>query len=162
MGDNIYIVIKKLLKRRKEILIMKLMKKVWTAKNKLSQRLYLFTAVVMSALCAAPVPKAFAANKSGKQLVDDLLKEKGNGAFDGATKVTKDVGGSIYVLMRNCGAACLILSIAGLGLGLAVHAGNPQKGAESKDHGINIVMGGCIVFGAISLLAMVVGIAGSI
>lgn len=147
---------------------MKLMKKVWTAKNKLSQRLYLFTAVVMSALCAAPVPKAFAADesggadKSGKDLVNDLLNAKGNGAFKGATQVTKDVGGSIYVLMRNIGAACLILSIVGLGLGIAVHAGNPQKGAESKDHGINIVMGGCIVFGAISLLAMVVGIAGSI
>lgn len=141
---------------------MKLMKKVWTAKNKLSQKMYLFAAVVMSALCAAPVPKAFAASKSGKQLVDDLLKEKGNGAFDGATNVTKDVGGSIYILMRNIGAACLILSIAGLGLGIAVHAGNAQKGAEAKDQGINIVMGGCIVFGAISLLAMVVGIAGSI
>lgn len=142
---------------------MKLMKKAYGIKMKLSRKLYLMQAAALAALCSIPVPAAFAAKEeSGKDMVNGLMTEKGNGAFDSATKVTKDVGASVYVMMRNIGVVCLVISVVVLGLTLALHAGNPQKAAEGKDTGVKIVIGSCFVFGAMSILSIIVGIAGSI
>lgn len=143
---------------------MKLMKKVYGAKQGLSRKLYMMMTAAGMAFMATPIP-AFAAKKksgTGKSMVGDLVNGEGNGAFDNATKVTKDVGASAYILMRNIGAACLVLSIVVLGLTLALHAGNTQKAAEGKDTVVKIVIGACFVFGAMSILSIIVGVAGSI
>lgn len=107
-------------------------------------------------------PKSGGSGSSGKSMVKDLMNGKGNGAFDSATNTAKDVGGSAYVLLRNVGVAALVISIIVLGLTLALHSGNQQKTAEGKDTMVRIVIGSCFVFGAMSILAILVGIAGSI
>lgn len=154
---------------------MKLMKETRRAKMKLSQKMYLLTAMATSALCAVPAPLASAKGKAkkpqatakataktGKALVNNLMNEKGNGTFDNATQVTQDVGGSIYVFMRNIGAICLVVSLATLGLYIAMHAGEGQKMSEGKDSMVSIVEGSLLVFSAMSFIAMIIGFAGSL
>lgn len=141
---------------------MKLMKETRRAKMRLSQKMYLFTAMATSALCAVPAPIASAKGKTGKKLVDDLMKEKGNGTFDNATKAAKGIGGSVYGMMRVVGTVCLVVSLVVLGLSLGLHAGNTQKTAQAKDSMVNIVIGGSLLFGGVSVLAIIIGFAGSI
>lgn len=141
---------------------MKLMKETRRVRMKLSQKMYLLTAMATSALCAVPAPIASAKGKTGKKLVDDLMKEKGNETFDNATKVTQDVGASIYVFMRNIGAVCLVVSLATLGLYITMHAGEGQKMSEGKDSVVSIVEGALLVFSTMSFIAMIIGFAGSL
>lgn len=127
--------------------------------------------MLVAMLANSPVACALAKGKkeeeeealgAGEKAVNDLFNAKDNGAFDSGTAVTKDIGASSYKLLISTGGVCLVLALICAGIYSAYHSGNQMKNAENKDWVVRIALGGCIVFGSITLMSIVVGIAGSI
>lgn len=128
-------------------------------------------AVVLTGVFAAASNQlvAFAGEDSGgKGGVDATatLKKMKNGSSDGGTfsdVLSKlfTVGTDLYTVIITISLVCFVISLAVLGISLAMNK-NPQKREENKSHLFTIAIACCIVFGAPTLVLLVVGIVQSI
>lgn len=125
----------------------------------------------LGASAAAALTGVFAA--ASNQLVafagvdaGETLEKMKNGSSDGGT--FKDVlsklftvGTDFYTVVITISLVCFVISLAVLGVSLAMNK-NPQKREENKSHLFTIAIACCIVFGAPTLVLLIVGIVQSI
>lgn len=124
-----------------------------------------------SASAAAALTGAIAA--ASNQLVafagvdaEETLDKMKNGSSDGGTfsdVLSKlfTVGTDFYTVVITISLVCFVISLAILGISLAMNK-NPQKREENKSHLFTIAVACCIVFGAPTIVLLIVGIVQSI
>lgn len=93
-------------------------------------------------------------NSAVQEYDDSWLGGTGNGAFDSAEKAVKQTGNSAYKLVMAVAVVGLLLCIIVCGISIAFSGGNGNKRGEKLGWLVWIALGGCIIFGAISLLGL--------
>lgn len=91
----------------------------------------------------------------------DFLNGDGNGTFDSVTDTVKQTGASAYKLILVIGIICLVGSIILTGASLSLNKSS-QKRDENKTHLLYIGAGGILIFGSLTIVALIKTIAASL
>ena len=137
-------------------------------KNTLKKLSASAVATLTGAIAAASNQLVAFADEDAKGGVDATatLEKMKNGSSDGGTfsdVLSKmfTVGTDLYTVIITISLVCFVISLAILGVSLAMNK-NPQKREENKSHLFTIAIACCIVFGAPTLVLLIVGIVQSI
>ena len=121
--------------------------------------------LLMAALLTMSVPMvAFAGEEEGATGgVADFLGEgdADGGIFSSLIEKVKGVGQDAYQLILVVGIVCLVISLAALGITTALTK-KSQTQQDNKGWAVNIAIGGCVLFGAITLVGIIANIATSL
>lgn len=120
--------------------------------------------LLMAALLTMSVPMvAFASEEGTAEGVADFLGQgdADGGIFSSLIEKVKGVGQDAYQLILVVGIVMLVISFAALGITTALTK-KSQTQQDNKGWAVNIAIGGCILFGAITLVGIIANIATSL
>lgn len=95
--------------------------------------------------------------------VADFLEQgdSNGGIFSPLIEKVKGVGQDAYQLILVVGIVMLVISLAALGITTALTK-KSQTQTDNKSWAVNIAIGGCVLFGAITLVGIIANIATSL
>lgn len=123
------------------------------------RRFLIITACVLS--IALMPGTSLSVHAEGEAYDLDWLGQDGNDTFDELTTTVKDTGNSMYKLVMAVGVVGVLLSVIICGLLIAVGT-NANKRSEHIGHLVMIMVGGILIFGAVSIIGMLQTIGGNI
>lgn len=132
-------------------------------KNKrgLTRRFFAIMVCVLSIVLMPGTSLCVQAEGAGDVYDLDWLGGAGNDTFDELTTTVKETGNSMYKLVMAVGVVGVLLSVIICGLLIAVGT-NANKRSEHIGHLVMIMVGGILIFGAVSIIGMLQTIGGNI
>ena len=102
----------------------------------------------------APLTVSAADTGAGSGYDISWIGGEGNGAFDRAEESVKATGNSAYKLVMSIAVVGLLICAVICGISIAVSGGNGNKRGEKLGWLAWIALGGCVVFGATTLIGL--------
>lgn len=90
-----------------------------------------------------------------------LTKTGGTDYFSGLTNTAQDLGASGFKMVKTVCIAGLAISVLIAGGSIAL-ASNGNKRTEGKDRLVNGLLGGAVIFGALSIIGLAASIGGNL
>ena len=124
--------------------------------------------LLMAALLTMSVPMVVFADEttagsgggSGSGVADFLEQgDENGGLFAPLVDKVKGLGQDAYQLVLVVGIVCLVLSLAVLGITTALTK-RSQTQQDNKGWAVRIAIGGCVLFGTITIVGLIATIAG--